>query len=209
MLLTFWKVKHCKGEGGSTVGGPKAATCSSPNVHILGSRPSKSEIFVGPAEGGAPDCWAPRRVGGSKISRFFVPLPPQFSFFLPLLGVVSLNFGVNEGRDLKCARLEFSGCRVKPGRPKKTRHEQQIVPKNSPIGQVFWGQGWFSKVWAQNGLIKKRGQEAVWAKSGVGQKLCGPKVVRKNRKHGKNQKNQKKTVSPSPKSKNKMKKTQK
>ena len=32
----------------------------------------------------------------------FVPRPPQFSFFLPLLGVLSLNFGgVFEGRDLE------------------------------------------------------------------------------------------------------------
>ena len=39
-----------------------------------------------PPKGGAP------KGGGPKISRFF-PLPPQFSFFLPLLGVLSWNFG--------------------------------------------------------------------------------------------------------------------
>ena len=31
--------------------------------------------------------------GGLKVSRFFFTLPPQFSFFLPLLWVFSWNFG--------------------------------------------------------------------------------------------------------------------
>ena len=67
----------------------------------------------------------------------------------------------------------------------KTRHEQQIVPKTSPIGQGFWGQGWFAKFWAQNGLIQKKGP-----RGGLGQKWCGPKMVRaqnvqKNSKNGK------------------------
>ena len=65
--------------------------------------------------------------GGPKISRFFPPLPPQFSFFLLSLGgrggeilVVFEEGGVPKGGGHKCARLEFSGCRVKPrpGGPK-------------------------------------------------------------------------------------------
>ena len=55
----------------------------------------------------------------------------------------------------------------------KTRHEQQIVPKQPHWPRFFWGQ-WFAKVWAQNGLIKKRAKRR-WAKSCVGQKWCGPK----------------------------------
>ena len=64
----------------------------------------------------------------------------------------------------------------------------KLSRRAAPLANVFWGQGWFAQVWAQNGLIKKSclGQEAVWAKSGVGQKWCGPKVVRKIKKHGKN-----------------------
>ena len=48
--------------------------------------------------GEAPDCWAPKggapKGGRPTISRLFFPLPPLFSFFLPLLGVVSWNFVV-------------------------------------------------------------------------------------------------------------------
>ena len=43
----------------------------------------------------------------------------QFSFFLPLVGVFSLNFGCVEAGSLKCARLDFSGCCVKPRRPRR------------------------------------------------------------------------------------------
>ena len=67
----------------------------------------------------------PGRVGLSKggepkISRFF-HLPQQFSFFLPSLGGLLIEFGwcLKRGA-LKCAHLEFSGCRVKPG-PKSRR----------------------------------------------------------------------------------------
>ena len=50
-----------------------------------------------------------------KFRSLFFPLPSQFSFFLPLLGVVSLNFGgVIEGRPQMCT-FGLSRCRVKPG----------------------------------------------------------------------------------------------
>ena len=58
----------------------------------------------------APDlpCAAPPR---PKSLSFFT-LPPQFSFFLPLLGVLSLNFGgVFEDRDPKMCTFGISGCR--------------------------------------------------------------------------------------------------
>ena len=48
---------------------------------------------------------------------FFLPLLPQFSFFPPLLGVFSLNFGgVFEGLDPQMCTFGLSGCRVKPRR---------------------------------------------------------------------------------------------
>ena len=74
-----------------------------------------------------------------------------------------------------------------------------------PLAKVFCGQGWFAKVWAQNGLIKKkRVQEVVWVESGVGQKWCGPEVVRKKQKKKKTWKtNQKKNI-PLPSTQNKM-----
>ena len=145
----------------------------------------------GGAPKGGPRRFWPQTVGPPKGEgpkfRAFSPLSRHnFLFFLPLLGVVSLNFGgVIELRDPQMCTFGFSDSCAPAAQT--TRHEQQIVPKNSPIGHVFWGQGWFSKVWAQNGLIKKRGQEAVWANSG--QKWCGPKVARKNRKHGNKSKN--------------------
>ena len=59
----------------------------------------------------------PPSAGPPKISLFFFPRPPLFSFFLPLLGVVSWNFGgVIEGRDPQMCTFGLSGCRVKPRR---------------------------------------------------------------------------------------------
>ena len=77
---------------------------------------------------GGPRRVGPRRVkGGSpKFRAFFFPLPPPFRSFLSLWGsflgilVVFLKAGT-----LKCARLEFSGCRVKPRRPHSSRGERE------------------------------------------------------------------------------------
>ena len=52
----------------------------------------------------------------------------------------------------------------------KTRHEQQIVPKNSPIGQGFLGQGWFAKRFVKKRAKRRSGPKVMWAKSGAGQK---------------------------------------
>ena len=62
------------------------------------------------------------------------------------------------------SRTVWSWAREVPRREvhgPKSRHEQQIVPKSSPIGQGFWCQGWFSKVWAQNGFKSGAGQ--MWS----------------------------------------------
>ena len=53
----------------------------------------------------------------------------------------------------------------------KTRHEQQIVPKSSPIGQGFLGVKDGSQRFGHKTVHEKKER----AKSGVGQKLCGPK----------------------------------
>ena len=56
----------------------------------------------------------PLRRTAQKFALFY-PRPPLFSFFLPLLGVVSWNFGgVIEGRDPQMCMFGLSGCRVKP-----------------------------------------------------------------------------------------------
>ena len=58
----------------------------------------------------------PPSAGPPKISRFFFPLPLPFSLFFSLSGVFSWKFGgVWSAGTLKCARLEFSGCRPSAG----------------------------------------------------------------------------------------------
>ena len=104
---TFWKVKHCKGgRGGSTVGGPKAATRnaaeSGANQHKQQPRNSEGCPVEGGSRGGSPNSGAPKCRGpevsgapkggrGQNFTKFF-PLPPLFSFFLPLLEVVLWNW---------------------------------------------------------------------------------------------------------------------
>ena len=86
-------------------------------------------------KGGAPKLWpegvGPRRVwgpprvgspngGGPKISRFFSLSRHSLLFFPSLVSLFRGIFGgVWSAGALKCARLEFSGCRVKPRRPPK------------------------------------------------------------------------------------------
>ena len=68
---------------------------------------------VEPRKGGAP------KGGRPKISRFFFPFPATvFALFVSLWGSsrgILVVFG--SAGAVKCARLEFSGCRVKPRRP--------------------------------------------------------------------------------------------
>ena len=76
---------------------------------------------VGAPKGGGSERWRPNleKVGSEgwepKISRFFSFSRHNFHSSLPLLGVLSWNFGgVRSAGVLKCAHLEFSGCCVKP-----------------------------------------------------------------------------------------------
>ena len=67
--------------------------------------------------------WSPKgRAPPPEISRFFSLSRHSFHSFLPLLLLLSWNFGgVRSAGALKCARMEFSGCRVKPRRPQSRR----------------------------------------------------------------------------------------
>ena len=94
MLLTFWKVKHCKGGrgGGSTVGGPKAATSTSNSKNSGSSKPqqehkqqessnrirsSTNSTNNNPEKGEGQEVWVPkvgaerRPVGFRLCSRLF------------------------------------------------------------------------------------------------------------------------------------------
>ena len=67
-------------------------------------------------EGPKPRKMEPRRV--AQHFALFLPLPPQCHSFLPSLGGPRGILVVFEvPAPSKCARLEFSGCRVKPRRP--------------------------------------------------------------------------------------------
>ena len=65
----------------------------------------------------------------------------------------------------------------------KTRPEQQIVPKSSPIGQGFLGSRMVRKgLGTKRFDQKKKEQKAVWANSGAGQKWSEkPKNGKKNK----------------------------
>ena len=81
--------------------------------------------------------WGPEGWEAQNFA-FFSLLPPQFSFFPPSLGVFSLNFA----GALKCGRLEFSGCRVKPR--KAAAHFRRWPKSNRPKSNwpksciLFW-----------------------------------------------------------------------
>ena len=70
-----------------------------------------------PEEVGVRTVGAPKG-GGPNISRFFFPSPVgNFALLSLSLGVFSWFFGgVWKRRAVKCARLDFSGCRVNPRR---------------------------------------------------------------------------------------------
>ena len=97
----------CPAEEGSRGGSPKAGVPKS-----------------GVPKGGEPNCWAPKGGGPEgwepKISCFSFPRPPLFSFFLPLLGVVSWNFGgVIQGRDAQMCTFGVLGLSCEaPAAPK-------------------------------------------------------------------------------------------
>ena len=90
-----------------------------------------------------------------------------------------------------------------PWPKKKQDMSNKLSRRATPLAQVFRGPGWFAKVWAQNGLIQKRGKKrpgpkVVWAK------VVRAKSGQKNSKTWKKT-NKKKTL-PFTQNKNKMKK---
>ena len=106
----------------------------------------------GAPKGGGPKCGGhrkgrgARRMGGPKFRVFFFPSPaPIFDvfFFLSLsLWVSSRGILVvfSKRRALKCARLEFSGCRVKPpGGPKATHNTQHMGAGERNFGRSGGG----------------------------------------------------------------------
>ena len=73
--------------------------------------------------------------GPPKISLFFFPLPPQFSFFFHSLGVLPWNFvGVFEGRALKCAHLGSRVVVCNPNNPTdRAAGARTRQPENSKL----------------------------------------------------------------------------
>ena len=129
------------GGGPEGVGGPKGR--GGPKgwgAKGWGPEPRKSGAPKGGRRVGAPKGGAPKG-GGPKISRFFFPSPAaKFVLFFHILLVVSLTFGgVWSAGALKCARLEFSGCRVKPWRPRnKSGQKNQKHGKTIFLKQPSW-----------------------------------------------------------------------
>ena len=124
-LMSWWGPKGW-GAKPRKSGGPKGGGLS------RRPKPRKSGGPRGGAQKGA------RTVGAQNFA-LFSPLPPQF--FL----LFSISFGLFRGilvvfgsaGALKCARLEFSGCRVKPRRHnldqgrRRTFHNFAVVLKNT------------------------------------------------------------------------------
>ena len=94
----------------------------------------------GAQKGGAQKGGA-QKGGGPKISRFFFPFPPPFRCFCVSLEVFSWKGGgVFEAPGaLKCARLEFSGCRVRA--PAALSGGAAGVSHDSPRAQTCTFQG--------------------------------------------------------------------
>ena len=99
--------------------------------------PAEGPRRVGAPKGGGPEGWGARRVGGPKgggpeISRFFFPRPPLCSFFLPLLGVVSWNFGgVIEGRDPQMCTFGVLGLSCEAPAAPKHHLRGTLYPKKA------------------------------------------------------------------------------
>ena len=109
---------------------PKGGSPNSGTPKVGPQRVGSRRVAFGTQKNGAPHCGAPKG-GGAKISRFF-PFPATIFFlsFFSLFGVLPWNFGgVRSAGALKCSRLEFSVCRVKPRRPRSRRAQCQLQPK--------------------------------------------------------------------------------
>ena len=106
------------------------------HLNFMGSRRVGPRGRVTSGEGWAPKGgkgWGPGcglKGGRPKISRV-CPSPAPFSlFFVSLSGGLLVNFWwcLKCARGLKCARLEFSGCRVKPWRTTFWQHRSRPTP---------------------------------------------------------------------------------
>ena len=110
---------------------------------MVGPQTQKHEVRrVGPERWGFSHVGSlrlgPEGRGGPKYRAFF-PLQQLFFSFFPLLGVFSWNFGgfFLKAGTLKCARLEFSCCRVKPRQPQSRPNG---AAKN--LAKLGFGQSW-------------------------------------------------------------------
>ena len=86
------------------------------------------------------------------------------------------------------SRTGWSWARGLAGRSMAQKQDMsnKLSRRAAPLAKFFWGQGWFAKVWAQNGLIKKgakrrSGPKVVWAQNGVGQKWSEKQKTWKNK----------------------------
>ena len=79
---------------------------------------------MGPEGSGGEEGERPKG-GGPKFRRFFffVSRHQFHSFCVSSRGILVLFL---KRRGLKCARLEFSGCRVKPQRPRSRRDSEML-----------------------------------------------------------------------------------
>ena len=79
----------------------------------------------------------PRRVGSQNFALFFPSPATAFHFFSLSFGLFRGILVVFEAPALKCARLEFSGCRVKPRRPRSRKpsgfHTTTREPKRAHV----------------------------------------------------------------------------
>ena len=98
------------GEGSRHPGGPGGAP--SENGALKAGEGERTQKNVSPKSG--PQGWVPKG-GAPKISRFFFPLPPQFSCFLPSLG---------------CLLAEFWWCFEDPAAPTKVARVSRNSPKS-------------------------------------------------------------------------------
>ena len=149
------------------LGAPKGVFGRPRRVGVRERREGARRV-VGARKGGGRSegwCGAPKGGGGAPkwetlmISCFFA-LSHHYFHSVPLLGVVSWNFGgVLKVGTLKCARLEFSCYRVKPRRP-------GCRWKGSSVGAKSWMHP--QKSWTHTAPTHHT--NVVWRKSGAGQK---------------------------------------
>ena len=94
---------------------------------------------VGPRRVG-PQGWAPKG-GEPKISRFFFPLPPQFSFFLPSLRGLLVEFWwclKRRGPEMCTFGVLWLSCEARAAPKPPGFHTTTREPANFDFGQLFF-----------------------------------------------------------------------